>query len=111
MMYSVFIPERGQYAYYETAEQKPLNADLPIPQLPPVVGGIGVPSIEAARPLPGGAKRVGSGWLPRGMIAKKSGAFGALLGDGDVLPFWLLVAVGLVAAGYWLQKKPGGIRR
>jgi hypothetical protein len=110
MIYSVFVPERGEYEYWETSEQRPLNADLPIPDLPPVVGGIGVPSIEAARALPAGARRVGAGWLPRGMIARRAGAFGALLGQSDMVAFGLLFAAAL-AAGWWLHKRPQGARR
>ncbi len=107
MEYSVFVPERGEYEYYSTTEERPINADLPVPDLPSTVNNIGVPAIEAARPLPFGAKPVGRGWLPRGMIARRSSGLGAFIGGSDGTMFWSLVAaVGIVVAGYYLQAKP-----
>ena len=50
MIYSCFVPERGTYDYYENSLQIQLNADLPVPKLPPDTGKIGVPAIDAGRP-------------------------------------------------------------
>lgn len=68
MNYSCFDPASGLYDYFEDATQIPINADLPVPQLPKAAGKIGVPSIDAGRPLPPGARPVGRGWHARGIV-------------------------------------------
>lgn len=68
MIYSCFEPKSGLYDYFETADRIPINADLPIPKLPQGVSGIGVPAIEAGRPMPFNARHVGQGWHARGML-------------------------------------------
>lgn len=106
MIYSCFQPPTGLYAYFEVPGEIPLNADLPIPKLPPPVGGIGVPSIEAGRPLPAGAKFVGSGWHAKGMIARcdRGAPLGALPPAQTMLGVLL---VGGLAAGAicWFSKR------
>jgi hypothetical protein len=69
MIYSCFDAKSGFYDYFETDEQIAVNADLPVPSFPAPVNGIGVASIEAARPIPSDARRVGSGWHARGIVA------------------------------------------
>ena len=70
MKYSCFDDKSGTYAYFEDSKQLAINADLPVPNLPMAVAGIGVPSIEAGRSLPVFAKYTGRGWMPRGVIVK-----------------------------------------
>jgi len=105
MIYSCFDAASGLYDYYETDEQKPLNADLPVPQLGSPDNPIGIPAIRAGRPLPSGARKVGRGWHARGMVANcKSGGM-AGLGEtgfdvGTAMPL-LLVAGVLLLAWKW----------
>ena len=68
MNYSCFDQKSGLYDYYADATELAINADLPVPQLPSVAGKIGVPSIDAGRPLPAGARPVGRGWHARGIV-------------------------------------------
>lgn len=70
MMYSCFNQSTGLYEYFQDDSTRPINGDLPIPKLPASTGRIGVPSIEAGRPLPGGAKKIGKGWHARGMVVQ-----------------------------------------
>jgi hypothetical protein len=67
LVYSQWRPEGG-YDYFETDEIAPLGNDLGVPHLE-VVNGIGVPSVEAGRPIPAGARHVGEGALPIGVVA------------------------------------------
>lgn len=95
MMYSVFQPDRGLYAYYETPDALAFNADLPIPQLTRDAGKVGVAAIDAARALPANARRVGEGWNARGIIATPDPA-PAFSGDNwakTSMPYVAAVAV------------------
>jgi hypothetical protein len=75
-----------------------INADLPIPNLPSMAGRIGVPATEAGRPIPPGARRVGTGWNARGMISScRPAGLGELAGPMSTTTKTLL-AVGLVVA-------------
>jgi len=101
MIYSCFNAQRGLYDYFETSEQLMINADLPIPNLPSMAGKIGVPAMEAGRPLPMGARRVGSGWTARGMVSScKPAGLGELAAASSPVVKVLLVA-GLAGA-LWL---------
>lgn len=84
MIYSCFDPAVGLYDYFEDDKQIPINGDLPIPKLPSIAGKIGVPAMDAGRPLPMSAKRIGQGWHAKGMIVRcsKSGGIGAA--DGSI---------------------------
>lgn len=67
--YSRWDPATGGWSYYDAPEPLPnLNDDLPTPQLPPA-SAIGVPSIEAGRPIPPSAAYVGQGDVAQGLIA------------------------------------------
>lgn len=68
MIYSVWKPDTGGYTYLETTGTQNLNDDLPTPDLPKATK-IGVPSIEAGRPVPTGSTFAGSGELPVGLVA------------------------------------------
>lgn len=111
MIYSVFSPAEGIYHYYETSEQKAVNADLPVPSLGSDAGKIGVPAMDAARALPRGAKLVGQGWSARGVISSgKSGVAGlAGFGEFDVSRGAMAGAIG-AAVGFamhaWLKTRP-----
>lgn len=68
VVYSVWRPDGG-YDYYETpSEIAALGNDLPVPNLKSA-GPIGVPSVEAGRPVPAGARHVGSGREVQGLVA------------------------------------------
>jgi hypothetical protein len=106
MIYSCFQQAGGVYAYFEVPGEIPLNADLPVPRLPAPTGNIGVPSIEAGRPLPANAKFIGTGWHAKGMIARCDGrGLGAMPPLGTTLLG--LAIVGGIAAGamYWLKQR------
>lgn len=113
MIHSCFDDRSGLYDYYQSSEQLAINADLPTPRLPMATGGIGVPAIEAGRPLPAGARHVGRGWQAKGTIVEcgrgpKAG-MGALpaavssVVDGFTSGGWKWFAGGLVA--YWLVRR------
>lgn len=70
MLYSCFNPEVGLYDYFEDDAQRAINADLPVPKLPPIAGKVGVPAIDAGRPLPSGAKPAGKGWHAKGVVVQ-----------------------------------------
>ena len=68
MIYSCFDPLSGMYRYYQDAKQVATNADLPVPRLSSMAGKIGVPAMDAGRPLPPDARPTGEGWHAKGMI-------------------------------------------
>lgn len=106
MIYSVFVPAEGLYHYYESPQALEFNADLPVPGLPSDSGKVGVPSIDAARPLPAGTRMVGKGWKARGMVATTRPAsltgIGSFFGPGDP-PYGALALSALAGAliGSW----------
>ncbi len=67
MIYSKWLPDKGGYAYYESAERLGLGDDLPTPRLRQT-SSIGVASTDIGRALPLGAKLVGYGATARGSI-------------------------------------------
>jgi len=99
VIYSCFDPKAGLYDYYEGPDTHPINADLPLPtHLPPEIPGIGVPSIDAARPLPSGTKLAGKGWHARGMVVScGKGPLGAFLGATPVDGWKIMLAFGIVS--------------
>lgn len=68
MKYSCFNQESGLYRVFEDEARIPINGDLPVPALGPELNGIGVPSLDAARPLPAGARYLQDSWVPVGMV-------------------------------------------
>jgi len=98
MIYSCFNPKAGLYDYYEGPDVYPINADLPVPSLPPEIAGIGVPSIEAARSMPSGVTPAGQGWHARGMLVSCGrGPLGELPTFGGLAIWRVAVALGLVS--------------
>jgi hypothetical protein len=69
MIYSCFDDARGVYRYYKDDTGRPMNSDLPVPTLTGETK-TGYPSIDAARPLPSGAKPFGQGWHARGIVVR-----------------------------------------
>ncbi len=69
MIYSCFDAQRADYLVFEDDRRLLVNGDLPVPQFQDT-GRIGVPSIDAARPLPTGARQTGRSWRARGLIVK-----------------------------------------
>jgi hypothetical protein len=108
MIYSIFEPQRGLYTYYESPNGNvPINGDLPVPKLPKDAGKIGVAAIDAARPLPADARRIGEGWTARGVVAQRGTASMAGLGASamstDMLWPWV-PPVGLAVASFIVLK-------
>lgn len=106
MIYSQWDPATGLYDYFET-DQAPsgLNDDLPTPPLPRA-HPIGVPSVEAGRPIPDGSVHIGRGELAEGSIAppgRGPGSLGALALPSWLAPAALGAAVG--AAAMWLWRR------
>lgn len=107
MLYSCFDSKSGLYDYYADKLEIPLNADLPVPSMPSPAGKVGVPAIDAGRPLPGDAKHIGRGWHAKGMIVQCGrGSLGAV-GSGGIASALrgLGVAAGVGVAGYYLGKR------
>ena len=109
MLYSCFDQDRGDYRVYRDSSTRPINGDLPVPDMPADTGNIGVPTEDAARPFPSGAKYVGRSWRAQGMVVRCSG--GALGNAGDFLssvkPVHIAVVVGFAALLWWAQKRLG----
>lgn len=99
MIFSQWKPDGG-YDYYATNARRALGSDLPTPRLPSV-SEIGVASTDIGRPMPSGAKRVGSGPLARGQVVPMASAsgLGALSSAASDI---VLLAVA-AAFGWWLR--------
>lgn len=69
MIYSCFNERLGLYEYFEDERGHPINGDLPVPRFTGTTQ-IGMPALEAGRPLPSGVKRTGTGWHARGIIVR-----------------------------------------
>lgn len=100
MIYSCFDPRSGMYHYFENRLQVQVNADLPVPKLPPSAGKVGVPSIDAGRPLPRDARPIGEGRQAKGIIV--ACGFGSRNGNGA-----LGASEGTISEG-WEWTKAGG---
>ncbi len=75
MIYSCFNQKLGLYEYYEDDRGHPTNGDLPVPSIGASdAGEVGLPAMDAGRPLPPGARRAGQGWQARGMIVQCNNA-------------------------------------
>ena len=98
MIYSCFDQSAGLYDYYEDSSTRPINGDLPIPELPASTGKIGVPAIEAGRPLPINAKKVGQGWHARGMVVQcRNTSLGQTESSGLEWTWWKAAGAGALA--------------
>lgn len=99
MIYSRWDPATGNYDYYEALDRIGLNDDLPIPALP-LATKLGVPSVECGRPLPRGARHIGSGESARGSIVPPASVQLAASLTGTLAPWlgnpWVMLTAGLV---------------
>lgn len=102
MVYSRWRPDSGGYDYFKSSERRGLGDDLPTPQLRG--GKLGTASTVAGRKIPPGARRIGSGPLPRGVIAPLDTRGLAMSGVSVSIGSIGTLAVGL-ALGYWLGKR------
>jgi hypothetical protein len=108
MIYSCFNEQTGLYEYLEDDATQRMNGDLPIPSFPMTAGEIGVPAREAGRPAPIGARKVGQGLEPRGVIVQcENETYRSLDGvfEGERM---LLLLVGAVLAGGMIYVIWGG---
>ena len=102
MLYSCFDAPRGEYRVFENSKTQPANGDLSVPRLSSLfVGNIGVPAMDAGRPLPSDAQYVGHAPNAQGMIVNCEGG---MSGFGEVSPTTAkVIGIGiLVLAGYGL---------
>jgi len=90
--FSVYNYATKAYDYYEAPGSRPTHAGAPMILS---LGGVGVSPDDAAWKLPPGAKKVGSGELPRGRIASLEG-----LPGGDTTKLVLLGAAAFLAWRY-----------
>lgn len=81
MMYSCFDQNSGLYRYFQDDKQIPVNGDLPVPTyLKSRATKLGVPALEAGRPLPANARPVGRGVPARGMVVSCANSPASLSG-------------------------------
>jgi hypothetical protein len=112
MIYSRWKPDTGGYEYLEAPGSHNINDDLPTPELRPA-SKIGVPSIEAGRPVPPGAEVVGEGDVAVGIVAPVDPArivrrTRSLAGLGDIQQstyMWLAAGAAGVALLWYIAKK------
>ena len=94
MIYSVWDHGNRRYDYYQTAERSS-RVNAPTPKHFSNVHELGMAPEEAAWPLPSGAKFVGSGKTPKGMIAERGGASLGFFELRNPLHLLLLGALGI----------------
>jgi hypothetical protein len=100
MIYSRFNDQTAVYEVFEDSSTHALNGDLPVPQLGAMAGKIGVPATEAGRPLPTGARRVGTSWKAKGMVVRAgSGSLGSI--DKSQLGK-IVMPVLIIGTGIWM---------
>lgn len=112
LVYSRWRPDDGGYDYFQSTLRQNINDDLPAPELAPATK-IGVPSIEAGRPVPAGAYPIGSGELAMGLVAPVDTArivrrTRSLSGSDPMRvyksPWFYIGGVGAVALMFWLVR-------
>jgi len=103
LVYSQWNPE-GTYDYYETPDRAPLGDDLGVPKLSSV-NGIGVPSTEAGRAIPAGAKYVGSGERAVGVVAPMDTShLGELAVQNIPAYVWFFIGATSMAVLWWVTE-------
>jgi hypothetical protein len=99
MIYSVWNQGARRFDYYQDA-QRNHRANTPSPKHLRATHEIGIPVDRAGWPLPAGAKKIGSGPLPRGRVASRAALGG--LGAIDVTsPGTIAILLGIAALIYW----------
>lgn len=102
MIYSRWRPDTGGYDYFESSERYGMGDDLPTPRLFP--GKLGVASTSAGRPIPTGARRIGSGPTAKGVIAPMDTRGLAMAGiNVSMGGIGTLLIGGLL--GYWIARR------
>lgn len=108
LTYSQWRPD-GHYDYFQAQQVAPLGDDLPVPRLKPA-SELGVPSVEAGRPIPSGAKYVGQGEEAIGVLAPMdTSRLGYAMSDAPTSrAFWFVLgaAAGVVVAVWWRTRRP-----
>lgn len=105
MIYSRWRADGSGYDYFETPERRGLGDDLPVPYLPSS-SPLGVASTDIGRALPANARPLGSGKLPRGMIAPLSRAGLSGVPDAVNVGVLLLAAAALlIIADSWFHQR------
>ena len=100
MIYSRFNDQTAVYEVFEDTSTHALNGDLPVPQLGSNAGKVGVPATEAGRPLPGGARRVGTSWKAKGLVVRSRAAG---LGTMDRAAVGkVVVPLAIIGTGIWM---------
>lgn len=100
-VYSVYRWDQGNFDYYESAGTQGLDSEPRT--LPRLSAPIGVAPEKALMALPSGARKVGSGALPVGELARGRGTG---LGDLDFAGIdlaspWTWAAVTVIAVAVW----------
>jgi len=97
--HSAWNPRTLRYDYYRAPAHLLRSGVIAPPARLPLGGALGIAPEDAARPLPAGARPVGSGPSARGMIASPRGgaALGSILPSGDLFT-WAVVLGGLYLA-------------
>ena len=84
MIYSKWNQD-GTFDYFETNERFNIGDDLPTPFVPESINDIGSPAQEVGRNVPVGARRIGSGRIPKGLMSPMISSSTSLSG-GDQSP-------------------------
>jgi hypothetical protein len=112
MIYSRWRPDTGGYDYLETSGTQNINDDLPTPDLP-AASKIGIPSIEAGRPIPSGARIVGEGDIAVGLVApvdearlvRRTRSLAGLDGAASSAALWVAAGAAGAALLWYIARK------
>lgn len=104
MIYSVWNHAERRYDYYQTGE-KSAKVNAPTPKHLSGAHELGMTPEEAAWPLPMGAKLVGSGKIPKGMIAERGGQSLGFFELRNPVHALLLGGLGLALFMEWKKRK------
>ena len=103
MQYSVYNAGTRKYDYYEDGRAETTHAGAPTVLATGKARGLGLAPEAATWKLPWGARRTGSGDLPKGRIASTSSALGELVEFGPV-PLGTVLAAGAVYLAWRILK-------
>ena len=94
----------GGYDYFATTARKALGTDLPTPRLPQT-SPIGVASTDIGRPMPAGARYIGTGELARGRVVgmSLSGMGTTNMSTVEIAALLGFFAIGWALRGYWSE--------
>jgi hypothetical protein len=111
-IYSRWKPDTGGFEYLQAPGSYNLNDDLPAPELRPATK-IGVPSIEAGRPIPPGAQVVGEGAVAVGVIApveasrlvRRTRSLAGIDGSPSPTTLWIIAGAAGLALLWYVRKR------